>query len=284
MRLEFKKIYLVSVLIALFIIILDIYAYLEIPVFRRWFWAVLVVAINVSWGHFWIDFARENKRQKEIELKFLEFIRNLVEAVKSGIPIPKGVLQVADKDYGALSPYIRKLAYQIEWGIPMHNALLIFANDSNNNVIKRSISIVIEADQSGGNIADILQSVANSVINIKRMKEERRSSIATQIVQGYMVFLIFIGIMLVLQVMLFPKLGAISGGLQGSASVLGLKSGEGDKIDLDLVFFVLVLIQGFFDGLVIGKFSEGSIKNGFIHSLILMTLSALIITTVKGGI
>jgi hypothetical protein len=44
------------------------------------------------------------------------------------------------------------------------------------------------------------------------------------------------------------------------------------------------MVQGFFGGLVIGKFSEGNIKNGLIHSLILMTLAALIITTVKGGI
>ncbi|MEK6882869.1 MAG: hypothetical protein AABY22_24815, partial [Nanoarchaeota archaeon] len=56
------------------------------------------------------------------------------------------------------------------------------------------------------------------------------------------------------------------------------------SINLDFIFLMLILIQGFFDGLVIGKFSEGSITHGFIHSLILMTMSALIITTVKGGI
>jgi pilus assembly protein TadC len=122
------------------------------------------------------------------------------------MPIPKGVLQVADKDYGDLSPYIKKLAYQIEWGIPMHKALLIFADDTDNNVINRSISIIIEADQSGGNIGDILQSVSTSVINIKKLKEERRNSIASQVVQGYLVFIMFIIIMLVLELVLFPKL------------------------------------------------------------------------------
>ena len=284
MELKFKKIYIVWIVVALIIIGLDIYAYFSIEYMKRWVWAILVLAINISWAHFWIDFLKENKRQVEIELKFLEFIRNLVETVKSGTSIPKGVVQIADKDYGALSQYIRKLAYQIEWGIPMHNALLIFGEDTNNNVIKRSIAIMIEADQSGGNIADILQSVSSSVVNIKKMKEERKSSISSQIVQGYVVFIIFIIVMLVLQVMLFPKLGGITSELSSSASVLGIKSGAQEKVDLDSIFFALVLIQGFFDGLVIGKFSEGDIKHGFIHSLILMTVSALIITTVKGGI
>ncbi len=284
MELKFKNIYIFWIIFALILIGLDIYAYYNVDYLKRWFWAFFVLAINVGWAHFWIDFVKENKRQIEVELKFLEFIRNLVEAVKSGVSIPKGVLQVSDKDYGALSPYIRKLAYQIEWGIPMHNALLIFAEDTNNNVIKRSVAIMIEADQSGGNIADILTSVSTSVINIKKMKEERKSSISSQIVQGYVVFIIFIIVMLVLQVMLFPKLGGITSELSSSASVLGIKSGGAEKLDLDKIFFVLVLVQGFFDGLVIGKFSEGDIKHGFIHSLILMTMSALIITTVKGGI
>ncbi len=284
MDLKLKNVYFIWIIFALILIGLDVYAYFNFNFLKRWFWAFFVLAVNIGWAHFWYDFLKENKRQKEIELKFLEFIRNLVEAVKSGIPIPKGVLQVADKDYGALSPYIKKLAYQIEWGIPMHNALIVFAEDTGNSVIKRSVSIIIEADQSGGNIGDILQSVSSSVINIKKMKEERRSSIASQIVQGYLVFLMFIIIMLVLQITLFPKLEGISSGLGSSASVIGLQTGEGEKTDLDFIFFMLLLIQGFFDGLIIGKFSEGSIKNGLIHSLILMTMSALIITTVKGGI
>ena len=284
MELKFKKIYIVWIVLAVLIIIFDIYAYYKIEILKRFVWAILVLAINIAWAHFWIDFFREGKRQKEIELKFLEFIRNLVENVKSGTSIPKGILQVADKDYGALSQYIKKLAYQIEWGIPMHNALLIFSEDTDNPVIKRSIAIMIEADQSGGNIADILQSVSSSVINIKKMKEERKSSVSSQIVQGYIVFVIFIIVMLVLQIMLFPKLGGITSELSSSANVLGIKSGSQDKVNLDAIFFALILIQGFFDGLVIGKFSEGSIKHGIIHSLILMTMSALIITTVKGGI
>src|SRR3989344_6701498 len=175
MNLKFKKIYILWIIVGLILIGLDIYLYFKVNSLKRWFWVFFVIIINISWANFWYDFLKENKRQKEIEEKFLEFIRNLVEAVKTGISIPKGVLQVSDKDYGALTPYIKKLAYQIEWGIPMHNALIIFSNDTENTVIKRSISIIIEADQSGGNISDILQSVSTSVVNIKKIKEERKS-------------------------------------------------------------------------------------------------------------
>ena len=251
---------------------------------KRFFWPIFIVAINVGWLQFWIDFYRETKRQKEIELQFLEFMRSLVGSVKSGISINKAVLNVADKNFGALTPYIKKLANQIEWGIPVREALLIFSKDTYNLVIQRSIAIIIEADASGGDLTNVLESVTKSVIDVKKMREERRTATYSQIVQGYIVFFVFIAIMLILQLWLFPKLTTMQGPIQGAVGTLGGLVGEGGTVSLDKVFFGLILIQGFFAGIMIGKFSEGTLKQGLIHSLILMTLAAVIITTAKGGL
>jgi pilus assembly protein TadC len=284
MKVKFKTKYLIGVIFSIILLIINFILFYG----KRWFWSGIVICISISWLQFWMDYLKEVKRQKEIELKFLEFVRNLVESVKSGISIPKSILHVSNEDYGPLNPYIKKLANQIEWGIPVHKALNIFANDTENNVIKRSIAIVIEAEESGGDIGDVLDSVTNSVVNVKKMKEERRSSAFSQIVQGYIIFFVFIAIMLILQLWLFPKFGEMSGSLQGGLGNFGgLASGDGEKIaqqSLDRIFFSLVLIQGFFTGLMVGKFSEGTIKQGLLHSLILMTVGALIITTAKGGI
>ncbi len=286
MRLKFKRIYLLSIFVALFIIILDVYFYFVLKgILKRFFWPILILALTLGWLHFWIDFYREMKRQKEIELKFLEFMRSLVETVKSGITIPMSILHISNENFGELTPYIRKLAHQVDWGIPLHRALVTFADDTGNKVIKRSVSIVIEADQSGGNIGDVMDSVAESVLNVKQMKDERRASIYSQIVQGYVVFFIFIGIMLVLQLWLFPKLTSLKGPIQSGMGILGgSSSAEGEAMNLDFSFFSLIMVQGFFAGIMIGKFSEGSIKKGLIHSLILMTLAAILITTARGGL
>ena len=92
--------------------------------------------------------------------------------------------------------------------------------------------------------------------------------------------------MLVLQVKLFPQLTKISsgGGSLFSGITGGASSSGSAGFDLDRIFFILVLIQGFFAGLMIGKFTENSLKKGIIHSVILVTVAALIVTTVKGGI
>lgn len=285
MKIKFRKIYLLSIFVALFIVGANFYIYFVSKGFlKRFFWPILILALTLGWLHFWVDYGKEIKRQKGIELKFLEFIRSLVETVKSGITLPMSVLHVSKEDFGDLTPFIRKLSNQVEWGIPLHRALVTFAEDTDNHVIKRSISIIIEADESGGDIGDVMTSVSESVMNVKKMREERRASTYSQVVQGYIVYFIFIGIMLVLQLWLFPKLVSLKGPLQSGLGMLGGAGGGAEPMSLDSVFFGLLMIQGFFAGIMIGKFSEGTIKQGLIHSLILMTLAAIIITTAKGSL
>ncbi len=275
---------------ALLILIMDFYFFFsftgEIGPSERWFYPLLIIAFSIGWSQFWMDFLKERKRQKRIEIKFLDFVRDLTSTAKSGIPIPKAVLQSAQKDYSELNPYLRKLANQISIGIPLHRAFETFSRDTANPVIKRTMAIVVEAESSGGNIEEVLSSVTESLVSIKNLQEERKSSMFSQIIQGYIVYGVFIAIMLILQVKLFPKLGEMSSKLSGSGMQLlgqsvSMGAGAGS---LDTVFFMLLMIQGLFAGIMIGKFSEGSIKDGLIHSIILVTLAALIVTTVKGGI
>ena len=176
MRPKFKKKYWIGIIIALLIICFDLYLYFVLDS-KRWFLPIIIVAITLGWSQFWVDFFAETKRQKEIESKFLEFIRNLVDNVRSGVTITKGIVNVAAEDYGALSPYVKKLSKQLEWGIPLHKSLVTFANDTENVVIKRAVSIIIEADESGGDIESILDAVSTSVVNIKKMKEEQLAGV-----------------------------------------------------------------------------------------------------------
>ncbi|MBT6045127.1 type II secretion system F family protein [Candidatus Woesearchaeota archaeon] len=280
-KIKFKTSYLLSIMAGIVLIALDVVLLLK----TRLFFPVLIITLLLSSLHFWIDFFSELKRQKAIELMFLNFTRSLVESVKSGVSIPRSIQNVSKKNYGPLTPYIQKLAHQIEWGIPTRKALQTFSEDTENKVIKRSISLMVEAEQSGGDITDILSSVVGSVVSIKKMKEERKAMIHSQVVQGYIIYFVFIGIMLALDLWLFPQLGKTSAASAGSIGGLGgISLGGAGSFDLGPVFFTLIIVQGFFAGIMIGKFSEGTLKTGLLHSLIMMVSAALIITTLKGGI
>lgn len=284
---KIKRENIIGIIIGLVILGADLAIFL--PAESRFFKPLLAVAFLVIVLPFWLTVIRENRRHKELEEKFLEFVRSVTDSVKAGIPIPKAIVEVSDADFGALSPHVKKLAYQIEWGIPLRDAFSRFAKSTENRVIKRSMSIVVEAEQSGGNIQDVLAAVTNSVLQIRKIKEERRSNAFAQLLQGYFVFFIFIGIMIILQLYLLPELGDISGtvlagiesGITSGFFDTGAEIGEG-VIDFTTLFTALILIQGFFSGLMIGKFSEGSLKEGLKHSLILAITGYLIFTIATG--
>lgn len=255
--------------------------------FGKWyFFPILVVVVLLGILPFILDFFNEIKRQKEIETKFLEFVRNLVETVRSGVNIPQAIAQVKNSgaNFGALSPYVNKLANQLEWGYPLHNAFTVFAKDTRNPVIERSVSIVIQAEKSGGDMASVLEAVTQSVLEVKQIKDEMKSSAYNQIIQGYVIFFVFVGIMIVMQIFLLPKLGDIGSEIGGSIG--GMMGGGGtspvEKADLSPIFILTVIVQGLFAGIMLGLFSEGKISPGIKHSIILMTVGYLIITVMTG--
>jgi flagellar protein FlaJ len=256
-----------------------------------------VVTLTVGWLPFWINVLLRLTHQREIESKFPEFVRNLVGSVRSGMPAPKAILHVSTIDYGALSPYVIKLAHQIEWAIPVHKALTTFANETKNTVIKRAVASVIEAETSGGNIEDVLEAITSSVVEIKKIKDKRRAAANSQIVQSYVLFMVFLVVMIVIQNMLIPYMM----GLEQAQAAEGIMrtgfSGMTKTVHIDFtsvpafassivawfeslhgVLIMLASIQGLFAGLVIGKISEGVMMQGIKHSLILITIAIFILS------
>jgi len=298
-KLKFSRKNQVALGLGIAILMLDFYFFLG----KIFFVPVIAIAVTVAWLPFWLDVFAENKRQKDLETRFPDFVRNLTGAIKSGMPASQAVIQVADTDYSALTPFVKKFSNQLEWAIPFHKAFINFGKETENPVIRRAIATMIQAEQAGGNIEDVLTAITNSLIEIKRIKEERKSSIHAQIMQSYIIYFVFLGIMVLIQNLLIPYMsgfgsvqdtglaitGQAAGGLDLDASidfsspVIFIKSLATWVVSLKGVFLLLALIQGFFAGIVLGKLAEGDLAPGLKHSLIMMT-SAFIIMTLAQSI
>jgi flagellar protein FlaJ len=233
-----------------------------------------------------LDLMRESKKEEDINNMFLEFSRNLAESVTTGTPISKSIINMSKKNYGSLNPHVRKMANQISLGIPVNVAMQTFADDIDNKVIRRAVALIREAEKAGGEIDYILGSVANSISETEKLKKERKAAIFNLIVQGYIIFFIFIGIMLVMEFKILPLTygSETTGGLFAGADLASAGttvSTAGEKLSPEQIsnlFLYLLLTQGFFAGLTIGKLSEGSMKAGVKHAFI-MTIAAFLIST-----
>ena len=236
---------------------------------------LLVIGLLVVAFPFAISFLMRQSQQKEKEEKFLEFTRDLVENVRSGTPISKSIVNLRGRNYGTLSPHVDKLANQLSMGIVLTDAFRVFARETKSRMIARAVGLISEAERAGGKIDTILDSVAKSVNQIEQLKKERKSAISNLVTQGYLIFLVFIIIMLVLEFKILPLVSDLQGG-EGMGVGVGVSSLNSDQFSMPL--FIMLLVQSFFAGLVIGKIAEGTIKAGFKHSFILIALTLLITT------
>ena len=287
LRFRINKLHVIGLSLALVIVILSFIFIKDSS--QNLFYFILGISFVIGGTPFFASLVMDSNITREKDEMFLEFSRNLVESVRAGTPISKSIINVKNKDFGCLNPYIEKLANQISIGIPLKTAFETFARDASSPTITRAVTIISESEKAGGEIEDILESVAASVAQVERLRKERRAAMYSLVVQGYIIFLIFIVIMLVMQFKILPIASGLGSSMTGGDSSgvgalagMGLSSGKAATAEeMSKPFLWLLLVQGFFAGLVIGKISEGEAKFGLKHSFILLVLALLIYTGAK---
>lgn len=272
---EIKNIHIIGIIVGLIVVGVSL-------IFKDTKAFFLLIGTGVLLGvlPFVISLINETRIENEKEEMFLEFTRNLVESVKTGTPISRSIVNLKGKAFGVLGPHVKKLANQISLGIPINVALQVFAKDVNNQTVSRTIILIGQAERAGGEIGEILEAVAEAVSISDKLKKERKAAISTLVVQGYIIFFVFMAIILIMQFQILPMvsgiadLGAGGGGEFGS---MGIGSSEPlEQEEMANAFLYLLLIQGFFTGLTIGKLGEGGLKAGVRHSFSLILISFVI--------
>ena len=214
-------------------------------------------------------------KSKIVESMFSVFLRDFVENVRGGLTVPQAFKAVAVNDYRDLTPHIKKIAAQLDWGIPVEVVLQNFSKEVKSKTIARIISSVIESHKFGGNLADTFQALANVAAEIERLRKERIAYLQSQLMTGYIIFLVFLGVMIGMEKFLVPSIsqtgniGALTKQTVFSSSVIQ---------EYKTLFRNLVIIQGLFAGMAVGKMAEGSIIAGLKHSLFMMFIGGLVFT------
>lgn len=215
----------------------------------------------------------EYTKLKSIEVAFPEFLRNISESQKSGITISQAIINSTKVNYGGLSPAINRMASQISWGVPLPRVLEKFSNYvKNSDFLRRSVAIILEAYRSGGDVAEVMESVADSARMIKDLESERRSKFNQQLLVMYAIYFIFLVIIIALNKILLPMFA-----LSANQDVGGMAISMGtlDPTFYRTIFLHMILMQAVFAGLIAGQVGEGSIIAGIKHSAIMLAVGSL---------
>lgn len=167
----------------------------------------------------------KNRQVRDMERQFPSFLNDLAESKRGGMTILDAFESATDTDYGRLNNEIDKVYEQLTWGIPFPSVMNRFSKRMDASpVIQESLSIIIQGFQSGGNITETIDSVADNASNLREVIKDKRANIKQQLVIMYVIYFLFIGITIGIYVMLSQLLGLGSqeaGALSGIGEVLG---------------------------------------------------------------
>jgi len=208
------------------------------------------------------------RRIQKIDAIFPDFVRDLAESRRAGMTFTKAILFSSKGEYGILTPEIKKISQQISWGGSVTDALEAFAQRVNTKSIRRTITLIIEASNSGGNVADVLDVAAKDAREIKMLEAERRTNMASYVIVIYVGVFVFLAIVLILCTSFIP---AMVGG-EGSQGMQGIMGGGGGTSQQEIsgVFYLACLVQAFGSALVAGVFEDGRFTSSVKHIFIMV--------------
>ncbi|MEM0473629.1 MAG: type II secretion system F family protein [Candidatus Aenigmatarchaeota archaeon] len=291
-----KKLMLITVLISFLLVSLS-FIFSDVGITGN---VILISIFIITFPQIFYTYI-EYKDVKEMEARFPYFLRDLTESLRSGMPLHKAIILAGRVDYGKLSKEIKKMAYQLTWGVSVVKVLEQAERRLESSpIMSQNIRIIIETYKAGGNIDRTLDSIATAILTIQETQNERKSTLNQYIVAMYAITYIFIGIIVGISRLLVPIFTASAGAAGPIGTIMGnpceqciyfpgpncmpcymyfsicrLLGTNTETISCYYtgLFFSMIVVQSICGGLVAGQISEGSIKAGIKHSMILLASS-----------
>lgn len=217
------------------------------------------------------------ERIEKIEDRLPDFLRDVAEAGRFGMTLPDAIISASKGRYGLLTDEIKKMASQLEWGVPVATALHLFEERVPTPLVQRVVSIIIRANEAGGNVADVLTMVARNASDASLSDKARRVTMLTYVTVIYISFGVFLVTILILAAQFLPAMitagQSVAGSNLGGAASQGTGSLQFQLVpQLFLAFFVAVIAHAVGDGVMAGVLHKNRIAEGFIHAGVMLAM------------
>lgn len=216
------------------------------------------------------------KHTREIETRLPDFLRDVAEAGRFGMTLADAIVVASSGRYGRLTPEIKKMAAQIEWGVPASEAVQLLSERVKTPLVYRMTSIIRKANDAGGNVADVLSMVSSDAKETILTQEERSVTMSTYVMVVYISFFVFIATIIILQSQFLPKMEEAGQTVSEQAEEQGLADIPGVNIqasiipEISFIFLLSVIVHAAGDGILAGVIQKGSIPIGMRHSFIML--------------
>lgn len=230
-----------------------------------------LIAVSAGPAYSYLSIMR---RERRIHHSLAEFIRDLAEVRKTGLSPEKSIIMLAERDYGVLTPIVRRLAGALATGLSVHRALRESLRGYRDWFLLVNMRILSDAIEVGGGSPTILDAMARYVSTLASLIEElRRRLRAYSYLPYFGSILVAVSSILVIT-MLSQSLTTILG--RGTIAGVSIKLAKEDVALLLLTTSIGSIFNAWLMGLMVGKVQTTVTAAGFMHSIILTVLTTLV--------
>ncbi|MCX8166323.1 MAG: type II secretion system F family protein [Candidatus Micrarchaeota archaeon] len=168
--------FLIFIFVTIFAYVVSIYTNYELELFAYpliglvFFIAYVVFKVNTL-------LLVGSKKSSSFDDYIPDFLNLMASHVRSGVTYDRALLLSSRKEFGQLAKEIDLAAKEIIAGKPLEQALLNMAKRIRSEKFSKSIRLVVEGVNSGGNLADLLEATAYDMRRFDSLRKDINSQL-----------------------------------------------------------------------------------------------------------
>lgn len=221
----------------------------------------------------------QTRRNNRMMSRLPEALKQLASANSIGLTLTEALTTVSKNTSGRLGDELEKVSNDIQWNYNVNAALVGLANRLRVPVLTRTVKLITKANESSGDIEDVLEVAAKDVNKRHLLKKERQQQMMMYTVVVLISFTVYLFVIVLLDVTFLSRFAEMStaGGDGGGGGGQGGLSFSGLPIDqIRMAFFHSAVIQSLGSGLLAGQLGSNEVKNGMKFSIALLILSTVV--------
>ena len=214
-------------------------------------------------------------RIESIEANLPDALKQMADTLKAGSTYEYALREIAASQYGPLTEEIKKVLRKLEEGENFENAFQSFSTGVESRLVKRVVTIILDAIRAGAALADILDEIALDVRELNRISSERKTKTILQAI-----FMVAAGIFVA--PFIFGLISTVVDLLINTSAKTGTLEGAGLKKVLDakeLILFSIktyLLVLGIATAVMMGVMREGKPSKSLLYMPFLVLLAYIV--------
>ncbi|MBW2991972.1 type II secretion system F family protein [Candidatus Woesearchaeota archaeon] len=209
------------------------------------------------------------RRRMDIEDVLPDFLQLTSANIRAGMPIDKALWFAVRPRFGVLAKEIEMVAKETMSGEELNDSLQRFADKYNSDLVKRSINLMIEGLEGGGEVGDLLDKISSDIQEARIMRKEMTAD-----VMAYVIFITFASIvaaplLMALSLNLLQIITTIMGkvAVQGGASAganipIQISRVSVNPSDFRIFALTTLTMTSFFSSIIVAIIQKGNVKEG----------------------